>query len=168
MAASKNASSSFVWNSLLWGKVILESGLDDTVNGLISHFGEWNIQVLNHNFSKYEIDGILQIPIGCRDVVDTHIWHFENNGCYSVKNGYWFGRRFAPTSSFFNSGALTKWWERLWKLEIPLKTKIFIWRACYDWIPTLANLARKKIMVDDKFLICKMASGTTLNALWDC
>ncbi|KAK3189247.1 hypothetical protein Dsin_028808 [Dipteronia sinensis] len=58
--------------------------------------------------------------------------------------------------------------EKLWMLKLPLNIKIFIRRACYDWIPTLESLAQRNIVVDDKCPICKRASETTLYALRDC
>ena len=41
-------------------------------------------------------------------------------------------------------------WAKLWKLQIPNKIKLFGWRACLDILPTRVNLARRKILEDDK------------------
>ncbi|KAK2642401.1 hypothetical protein Ddye_024164 [Dipteronia dyeriana] len=120
--ATKKSSGSFVWNSLLWGKGILESGLrwriingssiriykDNwilrastfkilssltlgelaTVDCLLSPSGGWDFDVLNQNFMQNDVDAILQIPIGDGTTHNSIMWHFEGNGCYSVKSGY--------------------------------------------------------------------------------
>ncbi|KAK3211829.1 hypothetical protein Dsin_016535 [Dipteronia sinensis] len=56
----------------------------------------------------------------------------------------------------------------MWKLDLPLKLKIFIWKACNDWIPTLANLERRGLKVNKVCPLCRRAEESTLHALWDC
>ncbi|XP_023913519.1 uncharacterized protein LOC112025085 [Quercus suber] len=56
----------------------------------------------------------------------------------------------------------------LWKLNIPNKVKIFGWRACRNILPTLANLAQKRIIQDSTCEFCKSNSKTGIHALWDC
>ena len=56
----------------------------------------------------------------------------------------------------------------LWKLDIPLKTKNFVWKVCFDWIPTLSNLARRRVQVVDRCPICNNLGETTFHALWGC
>ncbi|KAK3229618.1 hypothetical protein Dsin_001499 [Dipteronia sinensis] len=51
---------------------------------------------------------------------------------------------------------------------MPLKIKIFIWRACNDWIPTLANLNKRGIEVNRICPVCKQAYESTVHALWTC
>ncbi|KAK3226388.1 hypothetical protein Dsin_006250 [Dipteronia sinensis] len=60
------------------------------------------------------------------------------------------------------------WWVYLWKLALPLKIKIFIWRACHDWIPTMVNLEKRGLKVDRVFPLCKKNDESTMHALWDC
>ncbi|KAK2647695.1 hypothetical protein Ddye_015184 [Dipteronia dyeriana] len=88
-------------------------GVDATVNRLISSSGGWNMEVLNQNFSMEEINGILQIPVGGGEVVNTNIWHFEKNGCYSVKSGYWVGKSLTQYPSSSSCSNLVWWWKRL-------------------------------------------------------
>ncbi|KAK1553045.1 hypothetical protein Q3G72_027785 [Acer saccharum] len=61
-----------------------------------------------------------------------------------------------------------KWWNILWKLNMPLKVKIFIWRACHDWIPTFVNLGKRGMDVDLSCSLCKNGNESTLHALWNC
>ncbi|KAK0578624.1 hypothetical protein LWI29_013325 [Acer saccharum] len=56
----------------------------------------------------------------------------------------------------------------MWKMGIPLKIKLFIWKACNDWIPTKGNLGRRGIPCDGICPICSKSLEHTLHALWDC
>ncbi|KAK2652654.1 hypothetical protein Ddye_012510 [Dipteronia dyeriana] len=123
--ATKRSTGSFIWNSLLWGRDILEKGLrwrvgngnsiwvykdnwvtrpntfkilsspslgvNIKVNDLFSPSGGWNLDLLKLNFLDSDIEAILNIPLGSGTRDDTVIWHFEGNGVYSVKSGYWLG-----------------------------------------------------------------------------
>ncbi|KAK2634844.1 hypothetical protein Ddye_029636 [Dipteronia dyeriana] len=64
------------------------------------------------------------------------------------------------------SGSVS-WWKFLWLLRIPSKIKIFVWRACWQWIPTLDNIARRGVMTV-VCPICGVKPESTLHALWGC
>ncbi|KAK2639192.1 hypothetical protein Ddye_026987 [Dipteronia dyeriana] len=40
--------------------------------------------------------------------------------------------------------------------------------VCFDWIPTSANLARRKVSVSGRCHVCNDAADSTLHALWNC
>ncbi|KAI9186031.1 hypothetical protein LWI28_013183 [Acer negundo] len=71
-------------------------------------------------------------------------------------------------SSNLVASVSTNWWRKLWKLNIPQKIKIFIWKDCYDWIPTRFNLRGRRIQVIDLCPWCNKSSETTIHALWEC
>ena len=56
-------------------------------------------------------------------------------------------------------------WAKLWKLQIPNKIKLFGWRACLDILPTRVNLARRKILEDDKCEVCLLAKESGYHVL---
>lgn len=58
-------------------------------------------------------------------------------------------------------------WSRLWKLQIPPKAKIFLWRATWDILPHGANLQRKGITNVEKRQRCGMIK-TDFHVLKDC
>ncbi|KAK3229053.1 hypothetical protein Dsin_000934 [Dipteronia sinensis] len=60
------------------------------------------------------------------------------------------------------------WWKYLWRIRVPSKFEMFIWRVCRDWIPAFKNLANRGIMVDIRCPIFKGRQETTLHALWCC
>lgn len=71
-------------------------------------------------------------------------WSLEKKGVYSIKTGYW--------SSYINklkeesreeagsSRDMTPFWNKLWKLQIPPKVKIFAWKLAHDIVASEANL----------------------------
>ncbi|KAK2649209.1 hypothetical protein Ddye_016698 [Dipteronia dyeriana] len=61
-----------------------------------------------------------------------------------------------PNSS--GNSAADGWWKLLRKMEISSKIKLFIWRACNGWIPTMGNLAGGRISVEPFSPLCKRKS----------
>ncbi|XP_019178278.1 PREDICTED: uncharacterized protein LOC109173495 [Ipomoea nil] len=97
---------------------------DAVVAGLIDQQTKtWDPHILTDLFEPEDVDRILKIPVS-PDYKDTWYWHNDPNGCYTVKDAY---RRlmgeFNHTLGEFDR------WITLWKLKVPPKWKIFIWRA---------------------------------------
>ncbi|KAL5576513.1 hypothetical protein UlMin_018212 [Ulmus minor] len=58
--------------------------------------------------------------------------------------------------------------KRFWRLRIPPKVRIFLWKAFHNWIPSLINLARQGVPTQTRCPNCNEADDTTLHALWGC
>lgn len=59
-------------------------------------------------------------------------------------------------------------WTRIWQLGIPPATKIFLWRACLDSLPTKVNLCKRKILDDQTCPMSLVEPETTEHILWEC
>ncbi|KAK3198084.1 hypothetical protein Dsin_021499 [Dipteronia sinensis] len=140
----------------------------DTVSCLIASSGSWNVPLLKNNFSIEDVNLILQIPICLSQREDDIIWHYEENGQFYVKSGYWIGRGLVNIEGSSNPGPMVSWWQSFWKTRIPIKIKIFVWKACHDWIPTMVNIARRGVPTDGLCGSCMNSNETTLPSLWDC
>ncbi|KAK3225458.1 hypothetical protein Dsin_005320 [Dipteronia sinensis] len=114
------------------------------------------------------MEDILRIPIGSSSTEDTVIWHSESSGIYTVKSGYSIGQQLEQSPSTSNAASVTRWWSSFWSLAIPPKIKIFVWKACYNWIPTKFNLARRGILTDRSCHFCRTHEETTIHPLWGC
>lgn len=68
-------------------------------------------------------------------------------GLFSVKSGYKVDqvRVFHQLPSSSKGDQRRSWWSGLWKMNIPSKIKIFLWRACLDRLPTGDNLVKRGI-----------------------
>ncbi|KAK3193470.1 hypothetical protein Dsin_024780 [Dipteronia sinensis] len=144
--AKGKSTASFIWKSLMWGKAIIVAEAD--------------------------VSAILSISIGRHRWPDSLQWHFDQNGSYSTKSGYWLGcpLRSAAGSSdsslFFNNSS--SWSTSLWKLQIPYKVKIFVWKACNNLLPCFEVLARHKIPVARIYPMYKCKNESILHGLWSC
>ncbi|KAK3212785.1 hypothetical protein Dsin_017491 [Dipteronia sinensis] len=87
---------------------------------------------------------------------------------YTVKSGYWLGCSMREEACSSERKELVGWWTFLWKAPIPSKVKIFIWKACHDWLPTFHNLSRRGIKVRNCCPLCRSDIETIWHALWGC
>ncbi|KAM1513303.1 hypothetical protein ACFX1Z_024746 [Malus domestica] len=51
----------------------------------------WNVPLVKSLFSEFEFNAIIDMPLSIWDISDRLIWHFDKNGCYSVKIAYQVG-----------------------------------------------------------------------------
>ncbi|CAL1412374.1 unnamed protein product [Linum trigynum] len=102
-------------------------GDSTSVAELIDFEGKcWRVDVLNDHFLPEDRVNILKIPIPRDWGRDERVWGEEKSGDYSVKSAYrlWFNRDEEERGEFYSPAN----WDRLWKLEIPQKVKIFAWK----------------------------------------
>ncbi|TXG52776.1 hypothetical protein EZV62_021945 [Acer yangbiense] len=102
------------------------------------------------------------------------MWHYDGKISYTVKSDYWIARNLMSSTSSSNYHPSTTWWTFLWKLGIPLKVKIFIWKACHNWIPTKFNIAHRErfkrvayVMLVKSYNRNSIAHGSKLGSMDD-
>ena len=59
-------------------------------------------------------------------------------------------------------------WSGLWRLKVPNKVKTFAWRACFESLPTMVNLARRRVVLSNSCTSCNGEPETMIHALWGC
>ncbi|KAK3221602.1 hypothetical protein Dsin_008627 [Dipteronia sinensis] len=144
------------------------------VRHLRTDYGGWNNQLVRQFSFKEDAKMILSIPLSntCRD--DSITWYFTADGEYMVRSGYNLGMcRMVAESNIggsSNSGLenAESFRKNLWRINVPNKIKLFIWKACNDWLPTRANLAMKGIPADPTCVLCYRSHETTKHELWGC
>ena len=112
-----------------------------------------------------EAEAICQIPLSRRNVSDSVFWLHNSRGLFSVKSAYHMARKLLTDA---NRGGTSSEGAAIWKLRLPNKIKVFAWRACHEILPTAANLTRRKVLNDDKCMICTRETESTIHAFWDC
>lgn len=111
---------------------------------------KWDAAKVHNLVTISDANSILAIPIPRYQVPDRIAWMNTSDGKYSVKSGYKFW------CAQFNE---CKWvtsspgWGKLWKLQIPHKMRVFLWRICRNNIP-VHNLLRGKGV--DTTIMCPM------------
>ncbi|XP_042962379.1 uncharacterized protein LOC122296642 [Carya illinoinensis] len=130
----------------------------------------WKYPLIQELFTVQEYEAVKAIPISAGGKEDRMIWHFSTNGQYLVKSGCHVHRQMeADLQGESSKKAQAKHvWKFIWKLKTSPSVKQFVWRACSEALPTLANLKRRKVVEDNNCLICSQAIETSGHALWSC
>lgn len=140
------------------------------VSDLMTASGQWNENLLHHIFSWEEASLISEIPVGQRNLPDRLIWHYEKSGFFSVRSGYRLAQeealqQHASSSSF---EVLKSWWAGVWKLNLPSKIKIFLWRLCLNKLPTRENLLARGLDIHNSCSFCGRYGESCIHIFWDC
>ena len=72
------------------------------------------------------------------------VWTYDKQGKYDVKSGYQVVLSLKFKDQPSSSRASPTEWNAIWKLEIPEKLKVFMWRATQDLLPMAGNLWKRK------------------------
>ncbi|KAF5468857.1 hypothetical protein F2P56_012970 [Juglans regia] len=131
---------------------------------------QWKEPLLQELFTQQEITDIKSIPINMRGREDKLVWQFTTNGLYTVKSGYHLSKvlECAQEGETLSKEKEKQAWKTIWKLRVTPATKMFLWRACNEALPTLANLRRRKVVEHSSCLTCKQEAETSGHVLWGC
>lgn len=142
--------------------------LNATVDCLKVESEEWNEVLIRESFMDVDVEGIISLPPRNGGVVDRLLWHYHNSGDYSVRSGYWIASSSDDNPSCSGLSDSKSWWKFFWHLKLPQKIKLFVWKACNNWIPTWCNLVTHGMCMEVVCLVCAEKAETTLHALWRC
>jgi ribonuclease HI len=103
-----------------------------------------NIEKLEEFFWPMDCEVIRSIPLRTSGAPDFWGWHFETTGIFSVRSCYraivatksaredWFEERAATSNPMREEKA----WAKLWKVPVPSKIRVFLWRVARHSLPT--------------------------------
>lgn len=97
----------------------------------------WDENKINLHFSRNDADAILNTRIPQRNTRDRVAWIHSKDGKYSVKSGYY---SWCQNHMVIEGMQQSNGWSRIWKLEIPHKIRVFLWRFCRNTIPVRIRL----------------------------
>ncbi|KAM0923086.1 hypothetical protein ACQ4PT_005761 [Festuca glaucescens] len=112
----------------------------------------WDEDLIRDNFTADDTRDILSIPLN-PDMEDS-------KGLFSVKSAYRLGislrdaklQRGASTSSVGET--MKNEWQKIWKMDVPGKVKIFLWRFAHNSLRTRKNIQRKCVDLDTGCPVC--------------
>nr|XP_023900848.1 uncharacterized protein LOC112012693 [Quercus suber] len=131
----------------------------------------WNRELIMSKFHRDDAEATLRIPLSKRQVEDLVMWLHTPRGIYSVKLGYYVAAQILRKADWAKSSrgqSGNKVWEKLWKLRVSNKIKVFGWRACQNILPTQDNLVHRRILMDNTCELCKIEPKIGVHALWEC
>ncbi|KAK6146355.1 hypothetical protein DH2020_020224 [Rehmannia glutinosa] len=141
---------------------------------LIDHDnGTWESDMVHGLFAEEESRAILSIPLSSCRPNDTWGWHFTKSGKFTVRSAYHMilksnlfanhHHALASSSSDYNSI-----WRKIWKLRIPPRTQLFIWRCLTGSIATSENLQHHHLPSPSPCLLCGIPSATASHVFVLC
>ena len=143
------------------------------MSNLIDHeLYSWKEAEVDRIFLPMEASTIKTIPLSFSNRCDTIIWPRNHDGIYSIKSRYKllmemeFGNGADASSS--STGAMKSIWNEIWKLEVPNRVRLLLWRVGNDSLPTRVNLTGRKMLTESTCSLCKLEPEDTLHALWKC
>ncbi|KAF4351647.1 hypothetical protein G4B88_025093 [Cannabis sativa] len=146
------------------------SNVDMTVASLLTPDKQWNHALIQSLFPSDISQAITAIPLHPISTHDTYFWSLTPHGSYTVNSGYHLAHtklhQNEPSSS--DSKSSNDWWKKLWALPLPPKLKHFLWRACYDILPTSRNLFNRKTLHSPHYSRCHYHDETLEHALFRC
>ena len=99
---------------------------------------------------------ILAIPLQQDTARDALIWKETKSGSFSVKSAYQVAIRMRDTTSVEHLATKKEgtFWRKMWRLNVPPKVRMFLWRVCSNILPTRENLNRRRVQVDPTCGMC--------------
>ncbi|KAF7831278.1 ribonuclease H [Senna tora] len=114
------------------------------VSDLIKHdSNSWNQELLFSLYDLHVAQIISKIPLSITSVQDRLCWKLSRDGTYNVKDSYQF-LLLQGNNSDNGHGIHSdnfKMWKVLWRLKLPLRVIVFLWRLLYVNFLELFRLA---------------------------
>lgn len=112
---------------------------------------KWDVDKVNNLFTNCDANAILAIPFPRGQAPDRMSWTFTNNGKYSVKSGYRFWHD--QYSDCITRDQCSKGWTKLWRLEVPHKVRVLLWRIGRNNVPVRNMLRGRGVQTT---IVCPM------------
>lgn len=109
----------------------------ELVSELMLHsIGDWNRELVHNVFIPFDAKAILSIPVCTRQVENFWAWGHNPKGIFSVRSAYQMllTRKIRREAWLDGSGGSSntkneqRSWCQLWKIPVPSKIKVFLWR----------------------------------------
>jgi ribonuclease HI len=130
----------------------------------------WNVALIKENFNEQETGLICNLPLSRYGGPDRITWRPSSTGVFTVRSAYYLemekqNRRWGEGSK---SSGYDLIWRNLWSLGIPNATKVFLWRACKNILPTKENLCKRRVLQEDTCIFCHRETEMVTHILWEC
>ncbi|XP_074297338.1 uncharacterized protein LOC141628049 [Silene latifolia] len=131
----------------------------------------WNDALLDTMFLPFERERIRNIRLSSNRPVDEWYWVAEKDGIFTVKSAY---RRLAGEGMELELGGMSNWerekwlWNRLWKVPVWPRVKLFFWQLCSEALATRANIANR-VRGESAFCsLCNSFNESSIHLFREC
>lgn len=120
----------------------------------------WNREKLREYVHEEDLEEILKIKISATAEADLLGWHYNEDGIYTVKSGYWLNTHLPDNEIIIPVYGEQRVKQRIWKCSTPPKIKHFMWKTVSHSLATNSNLRRRHITNNGECLRCCSAEET--------
>ena len=141
------------------------------VYSLINHGSMcWKEDDIDRIFVLEEAAIIKAIPLSLLNREDIPYWPHNRDGVFSVRSSYrlLLDQAEIEVEGSSNAGDTSLVWKAIWRLRVPNQVKSLMWHAGNNYLPTWANLVKRKVLDDALCQECKQYAEDTLHAIWSC
>ncbi|KAK3204299.1 hypothetical protein Dsin_018345 [Dipteronia sinensis] len=135
---------------------------------LLRNYRGWDVDKLRRALLSVDKGIVLSIPISWSGGSDSLAWRFDKRGVYTVQSGYRLALSQKVSASAYTSSIAHHWWETFWRLKLPPKVKVFVWRACWNALPSLENLWKRKVIGSLRCDRCAGPVESSCHAIFWC
>ncbi|CAN1772328.1 Putative ribonuclease H protein At1g65750 [Linum perenne] len=125
----------------------------------------WDTELLEELFTPRDVAAILRVLPAGDGGEDKKIWHFSNNGMYSVKSAYKLIMEHGYMRSHLRCPGA---WTDLWSTRLPPKVLHFMWRVARGVLPLRTILRRRHIRVPEMCGLCGTETETERHLFGTC
>ncbi|WJX28105.1 hypothetical protein P8452_16861 [Trifolium repens] len=139
---------------------------NSTVSELIDHeSATWNYQLLQQIFNARDRREILKIPLNLLHTEDECIWNCSRQGTYTVRSAYYLLTQVIIDNSHLQVEGN---WQKLWKIAVPQKVKLFLWRSLRGCLPVRSRLVQRGIQCNNKCPHCDQVEENEWHCFFGC
>ncbi|XP_026409985.1 uncharacterized protein LOC113305093 [Papaver somniferum] len=129
------------------------------VSDIINHDTRtWDTKKLSDVFDQSSKEMIQKIPLRSESSIDRRIWTPTKDGVFTTKSAY-------TTFSVRGDDSESDLWSAVWKLKVPARIQLFVWKALKRALP-VNEILHKRIHISE--YICpkwKLKTESTMHAL---
>ncbi|KAA3467625.1 reverse transcriptase [Gossypium australe] len=118
--------------------------IDKVSDLIISHDRKWDRDLIENTFPAEIAEQIIRIPLALEPHEDLRVWRGELSGDFSVRSAYKLLQQFEPTVYALQT-SYKEFYKKLWRIDLPLKVKLLIWKISWNYLPTKVNLACRRV-----------------------
>lgn len=129
------------------------------------HSKSWDEQLVKGIFLPDIADEIIRTPLNEIVQQDRLIWNRSNDGSYTVKSAYQMALTNLVDRSHLRSDGD---WSFIWKLKVPPRVKLFLWRSCREALPTRVQLNGRGVPCPITCVLCDKELENMWHLIFTC